>query len=63
MDYKDKEEIICFIIMTITFIAFAMSGEIVLIFAVIVMSPLYLLYAIEPYVIILRYLKSKKENK
>ena len=60
MDYEDKESIICFIIMTITFIAFVMSGEIVLIFCTAALSPLYLFYLISNLIIILEYLKFKK---
>jgi hypothetical protein len=61
MTNKHKKEIRDFIIITIILMAFAMSGEVVLIFAVIVMSPLYLLYLIEPYSIISEYFKSIKK--
>ena len=61
MDYQDKESIICFIIMTITLIAFVMSGKIVLIFCTVVLLPYYMLFAIEPFVIVSEYLKSIKK--
>ena len=61
MDYEDKESIICFIIITITLIAFVMSGKIVLIFCTVVLLPYYMLLAIEHFVIVSEYFKSIKK--